>query len=192
MSAIADQVNAVVDVLRQRGAYRECPKPLHIADVDYEFQFDAIMEGPGDDKSLVLVCAADPAVLSALERRVLSLSHALRRVRSTRPLTLVLVTDNPDPAQLVRLGEACRIIPVTAGQRAEVAIASLLPLPMPVPSHTMRSATEALRQALDSSLDHPLCAALLKAASDRSEAVEKVVLDALKKAAIPSVPENLT
>ena len=185
MSIGSTRTVAAVSLLKTLGRYRERPAPLHIAHVDYEFKFDAILEGPNDEKSLVVVCAIDTLLPTPLERRLLSLSHALRRTGSTRPLTLVLLCTNADRGRYLNLSECCRLIVVADADELETALASLLPLPIPSQAQTLRSAAETLRQALGDTFDHPFTVKLLKAATHKGTAVESALIETLREAATP-------
>jgi hypothetical protein len=184
MSDTVVRVNAVVDALQADGKYRVRPKPLHIADVDYDFEFDAVLEGPGEEHNLVFVCCPNDAPTVAIERRLRALSIALRRTGSTRPISLVLLLNQPDDTAVSNLQALCRVIAVLPAAAMDVALAPLMPLPLPLQSQTMVSAVDTLKAELAVELkDSHMAMELIRAASSDSPAVEKAILAALRKAA---------
>jgi hypothetical protein len=184
MSETTSRINAVVDELQRAGRYHLRPKLLHIADVDYDFEFDAVLEGPEDEHNLIFVCYLDGSHTVAIERRLRALSIALRRTGSTRPFSLVLLMSKSDDVTVTRLQSLCRVFPVLTDGSVPVALAPLLPLPMPTQSQTLVSAVESLRKELGSQVkDGDLAADLIKAAAGDGPAVEKAVLAAIRKAA---------
>src|SRR4051794_20126267 len=106
----------VVDLLERRGGFRTRPKPLHVADIDYDFEFDAVLEGPMEARTLILVLVKGATPGAAIERRLRSFSVALRRTGSMRPLTLVLLLESPDPPLVNSLQPLCRILPLLPGE----------------------------------------------------------------------------
>lgn len=177
-------IHSVVDVLESKGNYHRVPQPLHIADVEFQFQFNAVLRGPGDQGSLVLVSSTIDIPISAVERRIKAFSIILGRSGSMRPITLVLITGNPNEETITALQDLCRVIVVPSDvEDPKGYLRTLLPLDLPDPVKTMESADIALREELGDNINDPLISKLLKAASKGSTEVELAMRELINHAA---------
>ncbi len=183
----SEQLSHVVDVLTTQAGYAIQPRLVSVADV--EFEFDAILRGPGDGESVVIVMDGDESRIPLAISRMRALSHTMLRSGSTRPLTLVLLTEESDSASLRELATICRVIQVKGVSSDAVAdeLRALLPLKLPEPTTPQADAGRLLRSALGDLTSDPFVGALLAAARRDTDAVQQEV----QKAITAAIADNL-
>ena len=128
---MASGVETVLAVLASVG-FQPLPKPLVVAGTTFEF--DAAATGTGVSHDLVVVGGQD-AEADRLTQLLSGLSRSLDRLRSCRPVSLVLLGPRPDPIILSRLENHARVILIKSeeptAEEARDAIAIFLPLHLP-------------------------------------------------------------
>jgi hypothetical protein len=171
----------IVNELARRG-YRKAPQPLHVADID--FDFDAALTGPNDQDSLTLVLEGDPEKLLAAQRRLRAFAIVLERIGSSRPINVVVLAKHPDPKSLALLEESARVILVEPDVPLEQSLRPLLPLELPQPVDGSVSADSALLDMLGARPD-TVSSRLIKAARESSEKVQATMRKILQDMAEP-------
>ena len=165
----SDRVRDVVTFL-EAADWSERPRPLRVGELVFE-DFAALLEGPGDERQLIVVidAAGDPL------RPVRALVRALERTASTRPVTLIaLATAEAEPprAELARL---CRTVVVPAEASIDSALRSLAPLELPEPLAPVGSMDSAFEEVLAERIDDDVTQALLTAGRESVAAVESAL-----------------
>ncbi len=171
---MTDIVGSIVKLLVE-GNYEAAKEPLRVADV--AFEFEAVLQGPQPQKTMVLVAQVGTAEIRELWRRVKALTLTLERSESSCPLSLVVVATEPSPDEISRLRQLCRvlIVPNDIEQdalRDELAI--LLPLPLIERRDLGESRSTALRERLEEKL------AVLRSDESISELVTDLMASAEK------------
>lgn len=165
----------IIDMLERSGGYRRVAQPMHIADVDFDFA--GALVGPGDQQALTLILDGNHGPIPAALRRLNAFAVVLERSGSTRPFTVILLSDSPDRAEIATLEQVARVIVVQPHQKLDEALHILLPLKLPQPIPPSESAEKMLREELHNN-STPLMLRLLKAGKKSASAVE----DELRKA----------
>lgn len=163
------RVRSIVEHLAGNG-WTERPSPLRVGELAFD-DFAALLEGPRDEHQLVLVLgpdADDPV------RCVRALVRALERTGSTRPVTLILPSDDPDVR--AELSKLCRVLTVPSDEVAK-SLRSLVPLELPEPLEPVGPVDKALREVLGDPLGDPMVEALLEASRESAEKVEATLLE---------------
>ena len=176
-------IESIVEILQLKGHFRQAPKLVHIADADLKFDFDAILVGPGNEGGIVLVLDAADKALGAILRKLKAFSLVLDRSGSMRPMTLVLVTRDPDDPNIAALEEFTRVIVVSPERDTETCLRALLPLHLPKPLKSTESAEAALRDELGDDIRDPLITRLLKAGLKGSTDVESKMREVIDRLA---------
>lgn len=178
---------SIVEILQSKGHYHRVPRPLHIVDVNFEF--DAVMVGPENQRGLILILSAEDVPLDSVRRRVDTFSEALKITRSMRPITLVLIrqksdnADNFDNSAIVALEKLGRVILVDPDKPLEASLHSLLSLNPPSTREPVESADDALRAELGNDSEDPVIRKLLKAAQKGRIDVERTLLEEIDRLA---------
>lgn len=175
------RVDAIANILKEKGNYRRVPPPLHIADVEFAFPFDAFLTGPDDQRGLVLILDQGETTLGLIARKIRALSVALDRTGSNRPISVILISDENETAALAELSEYCRLIVVPTNQDPAPLLRSLLPLTLPAAGVSRKSAEQALRERVEEQ-EGALMDELISGARANSGEVEKIVLKWINKA----------
>ena len=147
-------VERVLAVLAAVG-FQPLPKPLVVAGTTFEF--DAAAIGTGVSHDLVVVGGQEVGA-NRLTQLLSGLSLSLDRLRSYRPVSLVLLGPRPDPTILSRLENHARVIPIKSeeptAEEAKDAIAVLLPLHLPSARQVGVAPVEELLGNLGESASH--------------------------------------
>jgi len=168
----------VVEELTRNG-YQKVAQPLHVADLDFDFA--GALTGPNEQESLTLVVEGEGAALIAAQRRLRAFAVVLERTGSTRPITVVVVGDNPNSRALTALAELARVVVVRSSTPLTDSLHSLLPLRLPEPITASSSAETALEQELSGRSD-PVIVRLLKAAKENADRVRTAMHVIIKEA----------
>lgn len=124
-------VETVLEILASVG-FEPLPRPLVVSGTIFEF--DAAATGTGVSHDLVVVGGQD-AEAERLTQLLSGLSRSLDRLRSRRPVSLVLLGPRPDPTVLSQLEDHARVMFIDSeeptAKQAWDAIAVLLPLHLP-------------------------------------------------------------
>ena len=167
-------IEQVSELLTTKGGFRRVPKPLHIAELEFGFEFDAVFEGPHDQHGLVLIVDLSRLSLQIVERRVRAFALALSRTNSLRTVCLVLL--NPEAGSndrtLFALELLCRVILVKSTEDPTFALRGVLPIHLPVPGISVVGADEALAEELKNRPVDELMKQLQKAAKSGCDAVQ--------------------
>jgi hypothetical protein len=177
-----------VKVLLDAG-YRHLSEPIRIEGVT--FRFDDALVGPGDERDLVLV-ERQKRVPASLARLARALIAALESRNSTRPVSLVVVSDDPEVGKSRQYEDIRRICPVyVIGPGADVlrALRPLMPLVLQAHSPETRSAEAVLARKLGALAATPLAKSVLAAARESSVNVERVMLEIVEQAASPQLED---
>ena len=128
---MASGVETVLAILASEG-FEPLPKPLVVAGTTFEF--DAAATGTGVSHDLVVVGGQD-AEAERLTQLLSGLSRSLDRLRSLRPVSLVLLGPRPAATVLSQLEDHARVMLIDSeeptAEEARDAIAVLLPLHLP-------------------------------------------------------------
>ncbi|HMO15659.1 MAG TPA: hypothetical protein PKD64_15370 [Pirellulaceae bacterium] len=180
----------VLNVLSQRGTYRQQPQLLTVADVD--FQFDAVFRGPGDSEAMVVVVTGNEERVASIISKVRALSHTMLRSGSKRPLTLVMLVDQESSPLLEALSRICRVVAVTAANEDQVVaqLRSLLPLELPEPQESQPDASRQLRNQLGTVAESKFVNALLAAGRRSGKDVQEQLASAIEAAIKASEGES--
>lgn len=178
-------------VLRQDG-YRVHAEALRI--VDLSFDFDQVLTGP-DGHQLVLLVDQPERTVDALQRRLSSLTYALSRTGSRRPVTLVLVAPSLEQDDLDALRHLARLVAIDRVSREVTEVDHILrefrPLATTDVSAPLMDALDELDTALGSNARHPEVSKLIKAAAKGQEAIEEAfqrLLDEAIRGAATATP----
>jgi hypothetical protein len=166
----------VLDTLEREGGYRRVSQPLHVADVDFDFA--GALVGPDDQQALTLILDENRKTIAAALRRLKAFAVVLERSGSTRPINVVLLSNDPDRDSVEALEQLARVIIVDPNQSLTESLHSLLPLHLPEPIEASQSAEKTLRKELKGSVS-PLTQRLLKAGKKSAAAVEGEMRKAL-------------
>jgi hypothetical protein len=175
-----ERTEAIVRVLISKGQYKRTPEPLHVADVD--FDFDAVLTGPTDETRLVVVIDTDSVSLAVLRTRVEALAAVLEGTGSRRPLTTVIIGDRVADEARGMLEDLCRVIIVPEWEDAEECLGQLLPLELPRPYESRVSAEQSLRSELGSLGHDAMVKRLLATGSKGAHDVELYMRSVIEKA----------
>jgi len=125
----------VVELLEANG-FQRVSSPLQVGTISFNLQ--CVLAGTRSSSELVVVeDRVEQPDEGILRRQVDALSRALDVIRSTRPLTLVLVGPRPSDVAVRALTRTCRVLhvgtPTSADDSAALrdALAALLPLSIP-------------------------------------------------------------
>jgi acetolactate synthase small subunit len=175
-------------LLATRGGYRRASEPLHVADL--AFQFDAVFVGPNDQQHLVVIYDANQDRSDAVARRLRAFGVVLQRSGTRRSVTLVVLNSAGTRSRLRELEDVCRVVYIESERTLEDELAILLPLPIPEPLNSMRTAEAALQRALGPQQTDPLTSAILTAAASGGEsAVRDAMLQYLSQIADRALEE---
>jgi hypothetical protein len=126
----------VLGVLEEEG-FERLPRPLVVA--GSTFDFDAAARGTGVSHDLVVVAKlrSEPR---RLVRLLSGLSRTLDHAESSRPVSLVLLGDQPDGPTLSDMERYARVLPILKSDPSpdEVRKAVAVLLPLELPSATAR------------------------------------------------------
>lgn len=179
-----DQIAPYCLSVLKEGGYEVRMEPLRI--VELSFDFDQILTGPHDHHTLVLLIDQPALAVDALRRRLSSLTLALSRTGSRRPVTLVLVAPPLDQQDLEALRQLARLVAIDRIPRAVAEVDNILrefrPLVTTDVSAPLVDALSELNKALGSQSSHPQVQKLIRAASKGQEAVEQVFRTLLEEA----------
>ena len=159
----------VIATLESAGGYKRVAQPMHIADTNFDFAGALI--GPGDHQALTVILESNHGTIAAALRRLKSFAIVLARSGSSRPISVVLISADPDRDEIAALEEVARVIIVRPGEDLDSALHSLLPLQLPLPIPPSESAERMLREEMRNA-PTPVAARLLRAAKKSSNAVE--------------------
>lgn len=173
----------VLDVLQEAG-YRIVPPPLRIVDVDFQSDFSAVLAGPHNQNSLIVVVDADRTPFEITRRRIKALTTTLDRSGSAVPLTLVLITSDSDVSKTEGLDTLCRVVRVFNSADPADDLRPLLPLAIPKPSDPLPSALPALLLNIGPPADDRLEMTLVEAAARGQSAVSDAVRRAIEATAL--------
>lgn len=175
---------SIIEMLKSKNNYRQVPQPLSIADVDFQFDFDAVLEGPDDHCGLVLILNSEKAPLYSVQRKIKAFSIVLARTNSMRPITLVLITEKINDPAIESLEKLCRVITISPNNNdLRTCLRTILPLRLPELVKTRGSTDVTLREELGYDIEDVLISALLKAAQKNSSEVEHTIIEAIDQAA---------
>jgi len=96
-------------------------------------------------------------------------------------LTLVLLDCKAGVSAYLELNRLCRLFLLQDNDSLDVALASILPLSLPVPITAGNSADATLKDELKDDLTDPFVAKLLRAARDGESEVQKSVRDVVEQ-----------
>jgi hypothetical protein len=187
---------SISNLLRSEGRYKLAAQPLRVQDLEFKGDFDAVLEGPNDERGLVLVVDGTALPLSTIQRRLKALSSALTRTRSMRPTTVVLITQQPpDDSSVAELQALSRLIVISAQDNAKDCLRPLLHLKLPQDSklpqeQVVKSADTILQEELGGQITDPFLSALIKAARKSPSDVERTVREQIDRAAKLEAPEG--
>ena len=129
----------VLEILQQAG-YRIVPPPLKVVDIDFQSDFFAVLIGPQNQQSMIVVLDSSRTQIEVARRRINALVTTLDRSGSEIPLTLVLITSESDISKSAQLDTICRVIRVTDASNPQYDLRPLLPLALPEPAEPLPSA----------------------------------------------------
>jgi hypothetical protein len=170
----------IEEVLRllQANGYTSNAPTVSVGGVD--FNFDAVLSGPGSQNGLIVVATLDGDA-ARWRRRIANLCTALSRTNSRRPVTAIVLAAEGSP--VVDPEAACSTFAVTFADDPKVVLAPLLPLQLPAPSVARESAETLLRAQLGDAARDDLATTLLAAARLGADEVANVLHDSLSFAA---------
>lgn len=172
-------IEEIIDVLVTAGYARLSPT-LQIGGAT--FSFGAILAAEEDDAALTIVADTDQQDLRSLRKDFRAISLSLGRVRSRRPITLVVISEDSGSDLMRDLGLICRLIVVRPGDEAHSALLPLLPLQLPEGAIGGRSAIAELRQELGELQNDPYVIDLMGACQRSSAVVEARSLEEVASA----------
>ncbi len=183
-------LDRIIKILTEGGTYRPQPRLVIVDDVDFEF--DAILRGPGDSHGLVLVMDCPVTRLPLAVSRVRAFSQMMLRTGSIRPLSVVAVTELDEPGVLNELSAICRVIRVVDGDDASVRarLRPLLPLILPEPESPQGDVSRLLRKALETVTPEELVSSLINAGRKDDKAVESAIVEAINSAITQALSEG--
>lgn len=177
-------IEQISDILTKIGGFRRVPEPLHIAEFDFAFEFDAVLEGPGDQHGLVLISDVSRNSLPVIERRLRAFTLALSRTSSARTICLVLFGSQfgSSNSVLTEIESICRIVLVPTSSEPGFALRALLPINLPEPGQRVVTADEALAVELAKGPVDELMKQLQKSARVSADAVQLAMRKAIEDA----------
>jgi len=125
----------VVEILVDKGHYRQLPTPIRIG--SQEFLFTRVLAGTDKANDLVLVIELTGSTGNdAVIRSVLAFTRALDVIGSRRPVTVVLTSGQADKDLLNALNRVCRVLPIgsPSGEDSMQTIADWLAVLLPLDS----------------------------------------------------------
>jgi hypothetical protein len=183
-------VDSVSKLLQADGRFRRASQPLRVQDLEFQGDFDAVLEGPNAEHGLVLVVDGTNLTHGDIEGRVMALSSALTRTGSMRPTTLILISPRPpEDAWLAELQALSRVIVISGEQDAKESLRSMLRLKLlPTQSgfsedNRLKSAEDVLCEEMGGKVTDPFLADLIEAALKSSSDVERKVRETIDHAA---------
>ena len=181
MSVNAD---AVVDLLKSKGGYALTTQPLRILDVDFTGDFDAVLEGPSGERSLVIVLDAGALSPKKIRQRIEAVCVALSRSGSMRPITIILNAGNVTGEQaLAGMQSLCRTIVIPQAGNPSQYLRSLLRLELPPIEREGASVDTVLQEELGAEMKDQFVESLLRAARKSALDVEQIVREHIDRAA---------
>lgn len=145
----------VVEILVERGHYRQLTTPLRIGSQD--FVFTSVLAGTDKANDIVLVIELTGSLGNdAIARSVLAFTRALDVIGSRRPVTVVLTSGQADKDLLNAINRVCRVLPVGAptGEDSSQVIADWLAVLLPLDSPPAVEHLGEWRNALEKQLAH--------------------------------------
>lgn len=98
---------------------------------DTDFDFDLCFVGPENDDSLVILLEVTAERFDLVSRKIRGLSRSLKRSRSNRTLTTIIVGLKVIPKDLAELEKHCRAINILPSDDVTKSISELLRLNIP-------------------------------------------------------------
>ena len=179
-----DQIVSHCLLVLQEGGYQVQSEALRI--VDLSFGFDQVLTGPHGRQALVLLVDQEELAVDALKRRLSSLTLALSRTGSRRPVTLILVSPRPTPQDIDALRQLARLVAIDRVAQTAISLDDNLrefrPLDITDVSAPLFEASDELKKALGSEASSPQARKLIRAASRGREAVEQTFQTLLAEA----------
>lgn len=175
-------VAKVLEILQSAG-YRIMPQPLKIVDVDFQSDFPAILSGPHEQHSLVVVIDATRTPLPLAKRRIKALTTTLDRSGAEIPLTVVLITTDSELEATQGFDTICRVVRVSNISDPATDLRVLLPLALPEPTEPLPSAIPTLLASLGTGAQDDLERSLVKAARSGQSAVSEAVRKSIDRVA---------
>jgi len=175
----------ISSVLESHGGYRLASQPLRIHDIDFSGDFDAVLQGPDDERGLVLVLDATSLSLWTIQRRLTAVLSALTRTGSMRPVTVVLITTGDlEYSTAADFGALCRVIVIPAESNPHERLRTLLRLRLKLPGEqAVETADAVLREELGDGVTDPFVNALIEAARKGRSEVERIVREQIDRVA---------
>lgn len=170
----------VVDILVNEGSYRILPQPFKIGSQSFDFTYALIAGGRANDLVIVVDLKGGTAD-DLVTRRLLALTRALDVLHSKRPVTVVLTTGQPSSEAVKSISRVCRVLTVgnPVGPNAVEAVrdwlAVLLPLMQPTAADVRLDWEADLRRVATATAGGALMEALIVAAPQGQESVERVL-----------------
>lgn len=190
MTPTAVLADSVVNLLRTQSGYALAPKPLHIADIEFDFDFHAVLSGPHSEQTLLFVADVSLTPVLAVERRIRALGAAISRGGFSCPVTLVVVAEDSQLVDTTRLEQLCRVLVLRPADSMERRLTSLLPLKLPDATVQATSAQKELKESLGAIAEHPLVKELVRAALSGGDAVSERLCRAFDEAAKLDGPQE--
>lgn len=185
----------VVEILVQQGRYRELAQPMKIGSLSFEFDRALVASYRANDLVIVIELKSGTSD-EVLIRKVLALTRALDVLKSKRSVTAVLTSGQALPETVQSISRVCRVLPIgtPAGPKAADAVREwlsvLLPISQPASVETLVDWTGDLRREIPEKAVGPLADLLVEAAPLGKQAVEDVLVDAIKVAVEPALAEG--
>ena len=170
----------VLEILQHAG-YRIIPPPLKIVDIDFQSDFQAVLIGPRNQQSMVVVLDASRTPIEVAKRRINALATTLDRSGSEIPLTLVLLMSDSESQKAAELDTICRVVRVLDPTDPENDLRPLLPLALPEPAEPLPSALPVLLRNLGAQNDDRFEASLAETAKRGPSAVTEAVRATIDK-----------
>ncbi|MGE4339438.1 MAG: hypothetical protein AB7E55_26230 [Pigmentiphaga sp.] len=182
----------VVDILVQEGGYRVLPRPFKIGSQSFDFTH-ALIAGERANDLVIVVELKGGTADDLVTRRLLALTRALDVLHSKRPVTVVLTTGQPSSGAVKSISRVCRVLTVgnPAGPHAVEAIrdwlAVLLPLMQPAAADVRLDWETDLRRVASATAGGALMEALIMAAPQGHESVERVLANCINGTVRPAL-----
>lgn len=170
----------VLEILQQEG-YRVIPPPLKIVDVDFHTDFPAVLVGPGNQQSLIVVLDSSRTPVEVARRRIKALATTLDRSGSEIPLTLVLITSQSDASKTEDFDVICRVVRVFDATDPRHDLRTLLPLVLPEPAEPLPSALPTLLKKIGTPAEDHFETTLAELAPQGRSAVSDAVRNTIDK-----------
>jgi hypothetical protein len=172
--------NSIAECLETYGNYRSVPQPLHIADVDFDFA--GALTGPDAQQALTLILEENADTIGAALRRLRAFTVVLERSGSTRPINVILISEDPNREVVLALEQLARVIVVQPGTEVRDSLYCLLPLHLPQPIEQSQSAEKTFHAEHQKPIS-PIVQRLLRAGKRSASAVEEEMRKALTELA---------